>query len=129
MCFVSCREQKMRLLAYMLSLWSHFKVIMLLDQRLSFGEEQLIPMINWKMTLRVSITNEFCTSCPSYFYYVCLISWKSWLYMFFMLWIYTYFLLLFCIITLIKVWTFFIHSRMAGEKSKDGVSGPKKGSR
>lgn len=23
----------------------------------------------------------------------------------------------------------FIHSRMAGEKSKDGVSGPKKGSR
>lgn len=59
--FVLCdREQRMKLLGYMLNLWSHFKGITHQGQRLLFEGEQSILMRDWRQSLKVSLFKELC---------------------------------------------------------------------
>lgn len=120
------REQRMKLLDYMLNLWSHFKGISHQGQRLLFEGGQSILMRNWRQSLKVSIVKELCIFLAFNYYLFPKYSYVLFLFLFHTMDIWIIFSLWGSVN---KNMDLFIHSRMAGEKSKDGVSVPKKGSR
>lgn len=118
------REPRMKLRVCTKSLWSHFKVTQHLVRSLLFEEELSIPMIKWRLIPKVSFIGKKVYIFFHYYYdrfsmfiLVLFKTMDTWI-VFLLLWGH-----------INKSMGLFIHSRMAGEKSKDGVSVPKKGSR
>ena len=59
----------MKLLDYMLNLWSHFKEITLQVRRLLFEGGQSILMTDRRQSLKVSIVKEFCILLAFNYYF------------------------------------------------------------
>lgn len=124
---VLSREKRMKEHDYMRNLCSHFKVIIRPGQRLLLEEDWLIQTISWRLILKVSVIDEghgclilnmFAVNFSSKIMCFILVYGSHWIRCSF----------LFLRKHINKSMGLY-HSRIAGEKSKDGVSVPKKGSR